>query len=479
MESNLPNLLLLTIDTLRHNHISIFGDTSVTTHYIDELAEQGVYFDNCIVHSPYTRASFGSIVTSQYPSAHGAHMNQPRKNAEICVDSALSADVKTLAEILQCQSYHTICFQANAMLDAKYGFARGFDTYLVGKDLYYGNRLALFWRVKHAVGWALKKLLPFRAVYGLFQSQNDAGFVSKKMISFVKRYSLTAPFFVWVNFIDPHCQYNPPLRYLSFNSLWKRERSHLLNLKKNPERTLRPDEVKYVIDKYNGEVRYVDDAIGRIIKSLKTYDLLDNTVIVLLSDHGEEFFDHGSNRNDPDFYHRGVDHGHTLYSEQIRVPLILRFPKKIPAGKRISKVVRAIDVLPTVLDLLEVPSPSTEVEGSTLSEYWVNEDSCGGRVAFSEALLYGAEKKAVTTDRFRLIFHPGTEEYELYDLVKDPCEKHNIWPTQPEEGQKLCEKLHSWISSMENKHPTWQKETKILHDDDRILMKRLRDLGYL
>ncbi|MGD8628434.1 MAG: sulfatase [bacterium] len=400
-ETPTTNLVLIGVDTLRPDHLGCYGYGPSTSPNIDRLAENGVLFENVVSPCPWTLPSFASIFTSLYPSQHGA--SGPR--------SALRKGFPTLASILLENGYATGAIINAPYLKGKFHMDRGFDFYYMtppeGRDADGTTEDALRWIDDNSTG----------------------------------------TFFMFAHYFDTHIPYAPPAPYDSlfdpgyagkvrkpFNPKWL-PRARLHGLERITK--LNQADRDHIEALYDGEVAYTDAAIGDLIDGLEARGLTDNTLIVFLSDHGEEFFEHG-----------GFEHGHSLFGELLRVPLILSLPGRIPEGRRVAEQVRLVDVLPTLLDLLGF-EPEDHFEGRSLagllgSEGRMNERGGNGPAregarpgggsrpllphdfAYSEALLYGGEQKSLTTYPWKLIYDMQEQQASFFNLEDDPGEQVSL-----------------------------------------------------
>ena len=462
-----PNILLLTIDTLRVDRLGTYGYTSDISENIDRLAREGVLFERAVAHSPWTRTSFGSILTSTYPSQHGAFMlldsdiGSPDALPEdpTSYNSGLRDDALTMAQVLLRNGYRNICLQTNPNASFEYGFDRGFHLFLfrelfaipisqrslLGRYLHRGIRL---------LGWPEGR--PFRyappnadEVYRAFDTLFSSGFPQ--------------PFFIWVNFLDPHAP------YLS--------REHKVSIEEagiSKIHILHDTPIDELSEAYDQEIRFADHYLGKVLDLLDGQGVLDDTVVIFTSDHGEEFEDHQVEIQA--LKTRGRFHGHSLYSELLDVPLIIRYPPRLPRGARVEKLVRHIDLLPTVLDLAEVdPGPwSVRQEGSSLLPLMTGQDDEQSRWVFSERNLYGRQQRSVQDDRYKLIVEVGTERIELYDVIADPGERENLAESRRDEADRLLTLLTEWASRMGPVVPPPESDAASSED-----LESLRALGYV
>jgi len=380
------NVIVVGIDTLRPDHLKCYGYGRETSSNIDKFAAAGVLFENTVSQAPWTAPSFATIFTSLYPSQHGS----------MDVNSRIRESVPTLATMLKERGYATGAVINAPALKPEFGLSRDFDFY---------------------------DMTPLGGRRGDGTTRDALAWIDQVR---------SGPFFIFVHYFDPHIPYGPPAGYDDlFHKGYEgriknpfdiddfsRVRERLFEEMK----VLTADDWAEIIDLYDGEIVYVDQAFGALIRGLEERGLTDDTVVILLSDHGEEFFEHG-----------GFEHGHTLYDELIRVPLIVSLPGRIREGVRVRNQVRLLDVTPTVFDLLGL-EPMAHFEGVSLVPYLTGEGSVEHRagnllpphIAYAEAIRLGAEKKSVTALPHKLIHNLISSEQEFYDLARDPGETHDL-----------------------------------------------------
>jgi arylsulfatase A-like enzyme len=250
------------------------------------------------------------------------------------------------------------------------------------------------------------------------------------------------PFFLWVHYNDPHGPLDPPEAYSpELADLSKQRQTFLRSYNAQDIHTglarLTSQDREALVDLYDAEIAYVDGCIGRLLDELESLGLTESTLVIFFSDHGEEFWDHG-----------GYQHGHTLYDELIRVPLIFRGPgiEKVP--RRVTADVELLDLIPTLFDVVgRTPPPGTR--GQSLVPFLGGEaeEKVFDPFSFSEGLYLTEEKKAVRGNKMKLIYRPGSKAYELYDLAKDPDELENILLSRPEEFERMRSLLDTWLRS--------------------------------
>jgi choline-sulfatase len=348
---SLPDVFLITIDTLRADHVRCYGYDKVETPAIDGLAKEGIRFSHAFTPSPITNTSHTTILTGLMPSLHGV--------TDFAIP--LAADHPTWAELLSAQGYHTAAFIGAVILDSKAlapGLDRGFD--------FYDN-------------------FPEQS-----KTKSRWGRVERRGMDVVQHAKawLTAhprgPHFVWVHLYDPHDPYEPPPPYAA----------------------------TYKDRLYDGEIAYADSALGKFLSYLKAHNWYQNALIVVVGDHGEGLGEH-----------REETHGIFLYDSTIHVPLIFKLPARSTAARVVDALVRTIDILPTVLDMVGI-TQKPQLSGESLKPLFTGE--APSRVALAETdypLRFGwAPLRSVRTETFKFIEAPRPE---FYDLKADPAELHN------------------------------------------------------
>ena len=382
------NVIIIGDDTLRPDHLGCYGYRRDTSPAIDGLAAEGVLFENVISQSPWTSPSFASVFTSLYPTQTGL----------VSVGTTMRTTFPTLGTVLKERGYATGAIVNAAVLKPEFGTARGFDYY-----------------------------------YMTPPTGRIADGTTRDALAWIDSVPPGEPFFLFAHYYDPHEPYAPPAPYDAFfdedysgpiGSAFVLH-DHFPDVKGmnfGPLAALTAADWDHIRTLYDGEIRFADAAIGSLLDGLAERGLDDGTLIVLLSDHGEEFYEH-----------RGFGHGHELYGEVIRVPLILRLPDALPGGMRVKRQVRLIDVMPTVLDLLGIES-GAHLEGESLMGHIQGrreDEARGGRLfasgtAYSEGMLRGPEKKSVTAYPWKMIYNQDTREEMLFNIGRDPGERENL-----------------------------------------------------
>ena len=412
-----PNIILISIDTLRADHIHGYGYEPQTTPFLDSLIRRGTSFSNAISPAPWTLPAHLSLFTSLYPHTHGVVQDQ----------LALNDDVVTMPMLLQRAGYQTGGFASCMYLFPGYGFDRGFDHYIER------NEFPAPVLGKEAFDWL---------------QQTEPG-----------------NFFLFLHFYDVHPPHDPQEKYLktfesSYDGSFTGDVEDLLKAREG-SLAFSDEDSRHLKALYDAEIRQLDESLAAFMDTLKGRGYLDNTLLIVLSDHGEEFFDHG-----------GVLHSRTLYDELIRIPLIAVGPG-IPAGNRIDEQVQLIDVMPMILDACRI-KPPRGIEGKSLLPL-ISGDAIGWeQVAFAEADKDNEKadiKRAMRTDKYKFYYDRLTGAEYLFDLSLDPAETKSILEGEPELGKMHRERLRGWMDTKRG-----DPKKIVFTESEREL---LRALGYL
>lgn len=434
------NLLIFCIDTLRVDHVGTYGYQRPTTPRIDSLASQGTTFLDARAHSSWTIPSTASLLTSLLPAEHGAVVPGKIKNfSRENPSSLIRTEVRTLSEILKEAGFRTGLFSGN--VNVTENFTRGFDV-VEGRPL------------------------------------EDATKITDKAMAWLAQ-DLDSRFFVYFQYIDLHEPVRPPEPYFSYFKVADGSKSGAQHGGWAFGRLTDEDSPDFQSFKnhriavYDGALKYVDSEIGRFLDFLDEKGALADTIVVITSDHGEEFWDHAGVEREIGGDPRniwGIGHGHSLFGELLRVPLVF-WGSRFPAGKTVDCPVGLIDVAPTVLNLLAVDGP-LERTGRDLSSFiWGPvTDHCHQVPVIAEAIAWGPETRAVVWKEWKLIVRDDGLEL-LYNLRKDPAEKHDVAAKLPEIRAELRSLLTDRTSNK------YEPGRQMAIDDE--MAKHLKSLGYL
>jgi arylsulfatase A-like enzyme len=438
-----PNLLLITLDTLRADHLSAYGYHRPTSPNIDRLAGEGAMFVNAFSNSSWTLPSHASMFTGRLPNEHKADWTDP-----------LDEKYPTLAEALASRGYRCAAFSANTSYVApEWGLARGFsrfETYgnsLIGDAAFtvYGRKLAL-------------NLLPRLGYYDI-PGRKRASEINREFYDWLEGNG-ERPFFAFLNYFDLH---DPYLTVAPHRTRFsdKVTRGNLVNFQFQPETfrrkpALTPEEVQVELDSYDGCLAYLDAQLGELMAELARRGLDKKTLIIVTSDHGESFGSH-------DLF----GHGNSLYLETLRVPLIFDWPGKIASGARFSEVVSLRQVPSTVMEFLNL-SASSPFPGESLAGLMARAfDKPTSNIALSELspgrfrsgppnypTTAGGLKSLVTAEYHLIVSESGRAE--LYRWQDDPQEARNL--AGDPQLQPVVERLKQQLESLMSPYTTRGQE---------------------
>ncbi len=388
---HLPNIILLTVDTLRADHTELYGYGRRTMPSMASFAKTAVVFDNAVVPRGVTGPSYASMLTGLYPFRHGV-----RSNATV-----LHRDLNTLPETLKSAGYHTAGFISNfCMVEELSGFGQGFDVY-----------------DDH-----VREQDP-----GQPPRDRRAGDTLKAILRWLDS-DPPQPFLLFTNFIDPHGPYSPPEKY---RSQFRSRRRRRLPRQSIPKYAFVEGQFNYYdyVDRYDAEIRYTDEALGILVEELKGRGLWDDALVVFTADHGESLGEH-------DIF---FDHHYMVWEETMRVPLAIRLPASstnrgaVKAG-RVGGLASPMDLAPTILSYLELPSESV-FDGRSLLPLMTGADD-GGRalllefpsIATRTQLANAPDVYAVRTATHKLIRHMAQDTGKtvwqgVYHVAEDPLEQ--------------------------------------------------------
>jgi len=455
---NKPNIILITIDTLRADSLSCYGNNLIKTSNIDSLAVDGILFEKAISQSPWTTPSVASILTGLYPSTHKAGeiiWNGSEKRWGRIIPS-----IPTMAKILSENGYLTSAIVTNLWLDKKFGFADGF-TYFENLDLEPNTEA----RTLSLFCFKFYKERKYSSFY------TPANIVTNKANRFLENHGKNQ-IFLWIHYIDPHDSYSPPEKYkknLNYQGkLLNEDLKNSIDRIKAGALNLNLEDKNYLKLLYNAEIKFVDDEIGKLIQKLKDLDILDSSIIILTSDHGEEFWEHGF-----------VQHGHTLFNELLHVPLIFNFNEKSGLNKKIIKEqVRLIDIFPTILDILKI-NYKGPAHGDNLMPLILG-TNCYDRALISEYMHYYEEKKALIDNSYKYIYFTESQKRELYNLQNDSAELKDIHKQLPEITSSMHNQLMKLLEDSERLSKTLSKNEKIKPPElSQEFRQKLKALGYI
>lgn len=461
------NLLMIIIDTLRADHLGCYGYSRNTSPFIDELSEKGILFENAIVQGTCTSPSIASLYTSLYSIDHGIYR----------VSTKLPDNLFTLAESYLQNGFVTQSIVANMFVSHKFNYDQGFmDCFLetFNNDAVY----------KHAVKWLEQKR--------------------------------EKPFFLYLHFIDPHAPYTPPKEFDLFTS--DKKKSTKMDIRNIPSpsgfklisKYALADgqyDLNYYLSKYDGEILYTDDLIRKLFNKLAQLKLTKKTLVILTSDHGEGFGEHG------DYF----DHGLLPYDDCAKVPFILYYENGHFPVKSIKQTIELIDVYPTVHEMMKLTYEKNKIKGRSFLPLLFDKN-ISKKKAFLEAAKKGGLKiedpvkfssfisSAIRDENWKLIYspwlpkinelysfnfiadiyarlrliininlRPQRERYELYDIINDPSETKNLYKPDLPIAQELTKELNKKIDHKTRKLILPVPPQKI----DKQTRNQIKALGYI
>ena len=416
------NIILIVTDALRQDHVGTYGYYRNTTPNIDKLAEKSIVFQNAISQATWTKPSIASLFTSTYPTRHQTYAIQGINNRG---KIALPDSFNTLAEQLKQKKYKTMGYVNNAWLSPEYNLNQGFEEY---KFIYPDNKL------------------------------------TSKINEVIEKHE-NEKFFLFVHYLGPHGPYTPPKPY---NSLFVEKEHDYINLsKRNPKYLERKKpsktELEYIISQYDGDIAYTDNEIGKILNLLKEKKLLDTTIIIITSDHGEELADH-----------RGI-YGHETipYDTLIKVPLIIKIPGIMAKKRIITNQVQLIDLMPTLLNITGIRTPEG-IDGMNLIPLIK-----GNRIesnSFSEQNWKTKHVISIRKDGLKYLYNTKTDKGMLFNLKEDPYELNELQGNNEIKKRLKKEILDYYKENLEKSVKTKHNKTVRISDET---IEKLKEIGYI
>ena len=440
-----PNIVLISVDTLRADHLPTYGYERPTAPRIDELARGATVFDRCYAEASHTLLTHSTLLTGVYPETHG--MTSSR--------STLSDEIPTVAETLRDHGFRTGAFVNSAFLHPKFKLDRGFDEY----DYYPDQRPA-----------------------GSGDDRSfgrSAGQTNRLVFAWLDE-APGEPFFLFVHYFDVHSDWDqrPYEAPAGYRERFEIDRppgfvtgdgevsaSRYLLRRNEQGMSYSEPETAYLRSLYDGGIAYADSEIGALLDRLRDLQLLDRSIVILLSDHGEEFQEHGK------LLHSQV------YEELVRVPLVISFPEDGPdvggaQGRRVGSLVQLSDIMPTLLAYLNIDPPPT-LQGTSLLPLLARGEPTRQYAYFrnKDGSQYG-----VRDARWKLLVHGKEDpEIELFDLDADPGERRNLAAQHAGQVPPLLKVLSTWRKETVALRPRRTDQT----DLDVRTRKQLEALGYV
>jgi arylsulfatase A-like enzyme len=468
-----PNIILLVMDSARVANLSCYGYKRPTTPHIDALARQSTRYDQAISVGCWTLPVHASLFTGLYPLNHGITVSR----------DALPEGFPTLARRLKELGYQTACFSNNAYISSATGLDQGFDTV---EDIWRvtnprgTERTKMSKRIKKLerrgplakpVVGLLRRAMRVRAFMKHRRSEKDSGarLTNEKIHAWLRGSRRPdAPFFMFVNYMECHERYSPPHPYdrrfmPARYSPWR-----VAQVSPNKAEVLsgsarrRADDLEIMRALYDGALNYLDEKIAEVARIVESLGLLDDTLLVITSDHGDSLGEH-----------EHLGHRLALYEQLVHVPLIIRFPARFEAGARVARQVQLGDLFPTFLELAGASSAEAGANGfhSLLAPPAERPFTVAENTA--PISLDSLQARMIRTDQYKFIWK-SNQQHELYDLANDPHETANLVAVEADVTRRMVERLEAWERSLEDQ----RIETRQAEYDEATL-QRLRGLGYV
>lgn len=424
-----PPVIVIVIETLRADHLGLYGHGRDTSPVLGALAQEALVFEKAITAAPWTLPSVSSILTGTSPGVHGVHL----------YEDVLPDEAETLAERFKAAGYETAFFGVNSLFEADRHLEQGFDTYY-GIDEIPGTQL------------------------------------NEQLAAFLRHRDSSRPPFIYAHYFEPHCRYEPPegMREMyyppppalatgrSIDDTRFRTMHECFHLKRRSGEPIY--EIDYYLAEYDAEIRYVDHLVGLFLERLKTAGLYDDGLVVITGDHGEEFWEQET-----------FGHGRSLNEAAIWVPLMVKPPGGVDT-RRVRAPVSTLDIAPTALTVAGLPR-GERMQGRDLSPLWTGapEGDLGTRPVFSETDYEGHRFRSVHQGNLKLVLPLDGAKPRLFDLSVDPSALQDLAPNRPDEVARLLKLLDAHAEDSR------KKSRGIAHGDHPLaedVIERLKALGY-
>ena len=435
-----PNIILIISDALRWDHLGCYGYSRNTSPNIDRIAREGIIFNSAYAQGNWTLPSTGTLFTSLYPTSHNI----------LSKKKSVPKESNTLIENLKAAGYRTAGFSKNPFFWGNFGFRRGFDRFYLGQS----NFICKSW--PSVISNILKRL---------FMPTDEN--LTRQALSWIKS-NKSHKFFVYFHYMATHAPYRIPKAY---EEIYVKEeipdrvdfphKRYLRHVEINPAQK------KNLIDRYDGAIRFIDDQIGKLLDILQSLNLKEDTLLIIAADHGEAFGEHDD-----------WTHGHTLYQETIKIPLIIWYSKICSNQITSNELAGLIDIKPTILNIVGIKQ-SEIYQGEDLISLITKKGSLYQQKGSREEIFSEGGKNLrciITSTNWKLISKKarGKIELELYNLEQDPEEKHNVVNLYPEIAKNLQKRLTSRFKEFEKQALKPGKATI-----DAETRRELKSLGYI
>lgn len=471
----LPNVVVLLLDTARAQNFSCYGYARPTSPAIDAIAAEGVLYEQAISTGCWSLPAQVSLLTGMFPSKHGAHE----------LHLSYAHPYPLLPEVLREAGYRTLGVSPNSWMSDEFGVTHGFDVYL---------KLWQVWPTMPSTRSGMSGLKVSLArqanrLYSrhLFPRRNRARHVRQHIDKLLA--TAPEPFFLYAIFWDMHLPYYPSQQHatrwlpagVTLDQAQQVNRHQLRYFA--GQTTMSETDFAMLRAGYDGALATIDEEVGALVEALRQRGILDHTVLIITSDHGENLGEHGL-----------MSHAYSLHDTLIHVPLILRYPECFPPGRRVPQQVQLTDLFPTLLDMLHLDLPGVQRELQGMSLLAQDADALQERLAYAEMLAphpsipalnrrvgvpedtprpaFDRALRCLRTPDYKVIW-ASDGQHALYDLHQDPDETTNRFVEEPELVATLLDLLHAW-------HPPHDAPySPQVPNLDQALRQRLRDLGYI
>lgn len=463
--SDRPNVLLITWDTVRADHLSLHGYERNTTPNLNEFAEKATVFPRAAASGDMTLSTHASIFTGLSVRSHRAHFDTP----DFPEGRPLSPEFDTLAEQLAGHGYHTVAIAANhAYLTHDFGMSQGFDYFNSSAAMPPLGKVNSYF-LRQGVRDVIALFAPRKMYDPLYRTAEEINAEAIQLVNQIK--AAETPVFMFLNYMDAHDPYLPPPPYDTKypgkdENFHSKLFHHMAEDIMKGNRQITPQEREHLDSQYDGAIAYLDSQFGQLIAALKEYGLYDNTLIILTSDHGEVFGERGL-----------FGHGISVYQDQVHVPLVIKFPNQ-SHGKVNTNLVSSIDILPTVLEIAGIKA-SSQILGQSLNTENIQRSQPVVSEHFTPSFLFNWSERFHGTDRALFngdlkIIRSNGDHRELYNLAKDPDEQVDLSGSVVTSLHELDMELDRWLvtSTPQFTHETTDKNTL-------ETIERLKTLGYV
>ena len=451
VSKKVPYVILIVLDTVRADRLSVYGGQTLTKN-LEAIAEQAVVYENCIAPSPWTTPSHASLFTGLYPTEHGS-INRIRSNvtSDDLVPTALDEKFLTLAELFASNGYKTGAVVSNCgALNRAFGLDQGFQLYDATKNI--GDILRSY---------------PFRPLVHLFchitnvypkyiNSRRASDDITKETSRALEKL-LPSPFFLFINYMDAHDPYRPPRPFdgyfldTNWAQIYRLKQYFLHVIGKTDDAAWNA----YHLSQYDGEISFLDYNLGKLFRKLKELNVYDSSLIVITSDHGELFGEHGFRF-----------HGNPMYEGVLKVPLIIKFPFNQKIGQEKKKITLP-DIYSTILSICRLPVPD-DISGKSFGS-----NAVPVVAEFNNYSL--GEHRVLYDEPYKYMKYEQKRSPELYDLKKDPSEQVNLSENLPAITRGMDRQLKEWIREHKPKVDAGEETGTI----SREVEEGLKALGYI